>query len=74
MEVDFLIGDRIAIEVKAKPRVTTRDLNGLRALDEDLDLERKIVVCTEPRPRRDEGVEIVPVDRFLEDLWSGRIC
>jgi predicted AAA+ superfamily ATPase len=74
IEVDFVIGDRIAIEVKAKPRVAHRDLNGLRALDEELQLERKIVVCTEPRRRADEGVEILPVERFLEDLWAGKVC
>jgi predicted AAA+ superfamily ATPase len=74
IEVDFVIGDRIAIEVKAKPRVAHRDLNGLRALDEELQLERKIVVCTEPRRRADEAVEILPVERFLEDLWAGKVC
>jgi predicted AAA+ superfamily ATPase len=74
IEVDFVIGDQIAIEVKAKPRVTRRDLNGLRALAEDLRLRRKIVVCTEPRRRKDEDVEILPVEHFLEDLWAGQIC
>jgi predicted AAA+ superfamily ATPase len=28
-EVDFVVGERVAIEVKAKPRVTTRDSKGL---------------------------------------------
>lgn len=74
LEVDFLLGDRIAIEVKAKSRVTRRDFSGLRALDEELKLERKIVVCTEPKRRVDEGVEIVPIEQFFEDLWGGRIC
>lgn len=74
IEVDFVIGDSIAIEVKGKPRVTHRDLNGLRALDEELQLERSIVVCTEPRRRTDDGIEILPVEQFLEDLWAGKVC
>jgi predicted AAA+ superfamily ATPase len=49
-EVVFLVGDRVAIEVKGSPRVTARDQGGLRALAEELPLERKIFVCTEPRP------------------------
>jgi predicted AAA+ superfamily ATPase len=70
IEVDFVIGDHIAIEVKGKARVTQRDLGGLRALGEELPLERRILVCTEPRRRWDGDVEIVPVEDFLDDLWS----
>lgn len=74
IEVDFMIGDRIAIEVKSKARVTGRDLKGLRALSEEIPLQRKIVVGTEPRRRIDDDVEIFPVAQFLEALWSGDIC
>jgi predicted AAA+ superfamily ATPase len=73
IEVDFMIGDRIAIEVKGKPRVTRRDLNGLHSLGEEIPLERKLVVCDEPRRRQDEDVEIVPVEDFLADLWAGNL-
>ena len=45
-----------------------------RLLAEEIPLERKLVVCHEPRPRRDDqGVEIVPVQRFLQELWDGAI-
>ena len=71
IEVDFVIGDRVAIEVKGTARVTRRDLKGLRALGEELPLEKQIVVCTEPRLRTDDGVELIPVEQFLEDLWAG---
>lgn len=73
IEVDFVLGERIAIEVKGKSRVTRRDHGGLRALSEDLDLDRKIIVCTEPRRRREEDVEVIPVEEFLSDLWAGEI-
>ena len=73
-EVDFVVGDRVAIEVKGKPRVTARDYKGLKALAEEVTLDRRLVVCREPRRRRDdEGVEIVPVDAFLRDLWDGKV-
>lgn len=72
-EVDFLIDGRVAIEVKATGRVAPADLKGLKALSEDLALERKIVVCTEDAPREVDGIEIVPYDLFLRRLWQGEI-
>ena len=74
LEVDLVIGDAVAIEVKAKSRVSVRDYKGLLALAEEVPLERKLVVCHEPRRRRDDrGVEIVPVQEFLQELWGGAI-
>ena len=73
-EVDFVVGDAVAIEVKAKARVSARDYRGLLALAEEIPLERKLVVCHEPRPRKDDhGVEILPVQQFLSALWDGSI-
>ncbi|HXV61737.1 MAG TPA: AAA family ATPase [Vicinamibacteria bacterium] len=74
LEVDFLVHDRVAIEVKAKSRVSPRDYKGVLALGEELDLDRRIVVCDEARRRSDDvGVEIFPVAEFLRDLWAGKI-
>ncbi len=70
----MLVGDRVAIEMKGKPRITTRDYKGLRALAEEVALDRRLVVCRDPRRHRDdEGVEIVLVDAFLRDLWDGKV-
>ncbi len=73
-EVDFVIGDEVAVEVKAKSLVSPRDLKGLHALSEDLTLRGKILVCTEREPRRVEGnIEVLPVETFLRKLWGGEI-
>ena len=73
-EVDFVVGGKVAIEVKAKPRVSARDYKGIVALGEDIPLERRIVVCNERRCRRsDDGVEIMPPVEFLKELWAGAI-
>jgi predicted AAA+ superfamily ATPase len=73
-EVDFTIGDTVAIEVKAKPRVTDTDLKGLRALKEEDIFKRFICVSDESARRRtDDGIEIIPLDLFLRELWSGEI-
>ncbi|MBI3288457.1 MAG: ATP-binding protein [Elusimicrobia bacterium] len=70
-EVDFLLGDDIAIEVKGKRVVSPRDERSLSALAEDLRLKRRIIVCLEPRRRRSEaGNEIIPAEEFLSELWG----
>jgi predicted AAA+ superfamily ATPase len=73
-EVDFVIGDTIGIEVKAKSRVSPRDYKGLHALNEEVPLKRKIVICGEKMNRRtDDGMEIMPPEIFLQDLWAGNL-
>jgi len=73
-EVDFIIGDHTAVEVKATTNASATDLKGLRALADERWLERYILVCLEARPRRVGTVEILPVLEFLEALWDGRIA
>ena len=72
LEVDFLMGDGIAIEVKGTKHVSDADLKGLRALAEERKLKRKIVVSRETTPRAtNDAIEIWPIDPFLEALWAG---
>ncbi|MBI4042905.1 MAG: ATP-binding protein [Deltaproteobacteria bacterium] len=70
-EVDFILDDEIAIEIKAKKSVATRDLAGLRAIAEEHLLRKYLIVSLEPRPRKVDQIEILPWKTFLEDLWSG---
>ena len=72
-EVDFVINDEIAIEVKASARVSSQDLRGIRALAEEITLRRSIVVSSEREPRKVDGIEIVNYDAFLRDLWAGKV-
>jgi predicted AAA+ superfamily ATPase len=70
-EVDFILGDHTAIEVKAKDVVSPRDLTSLRALAEERKLERYVCVSLETRARRVDGIAVMPVREFLDALWSG---
>jgi predicted AAA+ superfamily ATPase len=69
-EVDFLLNEEIGIEIKSTKNVNQADLKGLMALAEDVKLRKKIVVCREGRPRKIGAVDILPVEEFLERLWS----
>jgi hypothetical protein len=72
--VDFVVGDRVGIEVKAKSRVLPRDYKGLTALSEEVPLKRKLVICGERMRRKaDDGAEIIPPAVFLEELWRGNV-
>ena len=70
-EVDFILGDHTAIEVKAKTTVSPTDLKGLMALAEESLLRRYVCVCLESRPRRVGNIAVLPLANFLEHLWSG---
>ena len=69
-EVDFIIGDHTAIEVKAKENVSLQDLKSLRALAEEKQLKRYLCVSLEPRARKIEGISVLPFTDFLEALWN----
>lgn len=69
-EVDFILGDHTAVEVKAKENVSTHDLKPLRAFAEEKKLKRYLCVSLGPRKRNLENVTILPLREFLEALWG----
>jgi uncharacterized protein len=70
-EVDFIIGDHTAVEVKAKENVSPSDIKSLKALAEEEKLKRYICVSLEKRARKFEGVTVLPYREFLDALWAG---
>jgi len=69
-EVDFILGDHTAVEVKAKENVSAHDLKSLRAFAEEKKLKRYLCVSLGPRRRNLENVTILPLREFLEALWG----
>jgi predicted AAA+ superfamily ATPase len=70
-EVDFIIGDHTAVEVKAKQNIALQDLKGLRALAEEKKLKRYLCVSLEARRRKIGDVNVLPFAEFLDALWDG---
>lgn len=74
MEVDLILGDEVAIEIKATSLVSDKHLKGLKALQEEKIHKRYIVVSTDSNWRKTEdNIEIFPWHDFLEKLWRGEI-
>ncbi len=73
-EVDFLIGNEIAIEVKASDRISEKHLKGLIALNEEVPLKTKIIISQDSAPRLLKGdIWVYPVKDFLHKLWNNEI-
>ena len=74
-EVDFVIGDEVAIETKTTKQVNeSKDLRGLRALKEEGIFRKYIVVSRDVISRTtDDGIVLLPWTVFLDELWTGKI-
>lgn len=70
-EVDFIIGDHTAVEVKAKENISAHDIKPLQALAEEKKMKRFLCVSLEQRIRKFGKVNIMPYREFLEALWAG---
>lgn len=72
-EVDFIIGDDIAIEVKGTSLVTSKHMKGLTAFaEEKTEFKKLIIVSLDSHPRVvNSNIEILPYRIFLENLWKG---
>lgn len=72
IEVDFILeidGELWSIEVKASRRVDRGDLKGMASFAERAGrVKRKIAVFLGPRRQLIDGVEILPLGQFLEEL------
>lgn len=73
-EVDLLVGQDLAIEIKSTSTPSPKHLKGLRALAEEKIFKRFILVCTVDQVRRTEdAIDILPWQTFLAMLWDGTI-
>lgn len=75
LEVDFLLGDhQVAIEVKSTDNILPKHTKGLKALEDEYTLSKKIIVSLDPYPRLlDKNIMALPWRVFLDKLWQGEI-
>lgn len=74
-EVDFIIGDKIAVEVKSSKKVSNREHRGLLALlEENHSWEKTLIVSHDTEERSfPNGISHIHWETFLTKLWNGEI-
>ena len=71
-EVDFCLGDTVAIEVKSTTRLNPHHFHGLKALQEEKKFKRYVMVSFDTNTRQwDSKIECYDVERFLKALHQG---
>ncbi len=74
MEVDLIIGNRVAIEVKSSYLIQDKHLRGLRALKEEGLIQKYLVISMDRNLRiTKDKIKILPWKLFLKKLWKGDI-
>ena len=71
-EVDFLLGTRTAIEVKATKKISSNDLKGLKYLKEEGVFQNFILVSQDPISTLTDNILALPWEKFLTDLWKDK--
>lgn len=73
-EVDLIIGNELAVEIKATKQVTSKHLRGLRALKEEGVVKGCAIVSLDPVTRNMEpGIQAVFWEDFLKLLWTEKL-
>jgi len=73
-EVDLIVGNEMAIEIKSTQHPSDKHLKGLRALKEEGIINKYYLVsdCTQERVTSD-GISILPWKLFLKRLWGDEL-
>ncbi|MBW1851144.1 MAG: ATP-binding protein [Deltaproteobacteria bacterium] len=71
-EVDFLLGTKTAIEVKASTKISRSDFKGLKYLKEEGVFQNLILVSQDPVSTFTDHILTLPWQNFLSDLWRDK--
>ncbi len=71
-EVDFLIGEKTAIEVKATQRISRNDYKGLNYLKEEGVFRNFVLVSQDPISSHKDQILALPWQEFLTELWNDK--
>jgi uncharacterized protein len=73
-EVDLILGDEVALEIKSTESVNSKHLRGLRAFKEENIAKQYIVVSLDAARRKtSDDIQILPWRDFLKALWAGKL-
>lgn len=72
-EVDLIIGNKLAIEIKSSKRTKEKDLKGLRTLREEGLISKYILVNFDEIEQSHDGISSMPWFKFLDRLWNNTL-
>jgi predicted AAA+ superfamily ATPase len=73
-EVDLILDNRWAVEIKGTTSIQDKHLKGIRALKEEGNIQNFAAVSCDRYERiTQDNITIFPWKLFLENLWSGKI-
>ena len=72
-EVDFIVGDHTAIEVKSSKRISKVDLKALKMLTEEKSFKSFFIVSRDEVPAKFGNINSLNWETFLQKLWNHQI-
>jgi predicted AAA+ superfamily ATPase len=72
-EVDLILGQKVAIEIKSADQFQPKMLKGLRALKEEGLVSKYFLVSRDKVERTVDGIKVIPYTRYLEMLWGNKL-
>ena len=72
-EVDFIIGDHSAIEVKSSKRISKAHMKTLKILSEEQTFKNLFLVSQDNISANFDGIVSLHWELFLKKLWTGKI-
>ncbi len=72
-EVDFIIDDQIAIEVKATNHVSSHDLKNLKILQEEKIFKKYYLVSQDRIEKKQDDIYCIHWKTFIEKLWKDEV-
>jgi predicted AAA+ superfamily ATPase len=72
-EVDFLLGNEFAIEVKSTTKLNSDDLCGLKEILHEVPVRQRILVSRDPTAIEKDGILCLPWNKFCKQLWSDEL-
>lgn len=72
-EVDFIVGDDVAIEVKSAQKINDKHLKNLRLFEQEKLCKKYFVISNDTINRKVENIHIIYWQDFLKQLWGDQI-
>ena len=72
-EVDCIVGDEIAIEIKSTDKFNDRLLKNISIFKSESNVKKYYVISRDPVERTIDGIHIINWEKFLKKLWSNKI-